>query len=188
MTKKNIQCSLAGLGRMKALLAQRRCGFDSIVGSGRMTMLRAWRWHGLTASRAREQRGVHSVVGSGRTTLLQVRERCCGLGDGAYMVDGVTGSGQRRWRRVRASTIVKMTARRLRRGLNDGTGSGEADDGVGPREIFGEKWQPNGVSESIKGLGFTKAVHQFIYRGTTVATEISDVIRAIATENHSSDG
>jgi hypothetical protein len=173
MTKKNIQCSLAGLGRMKALLAQQRCGFDSIVGSGRMTMLRAWRWHGLTASRAREQRGVHSVVGSGRTTLLQVRERCCGLGDGAYMVDGVTGSGRRRWRRVRASTVVKTTARRLRRGLNDGTGSREADDGV---------------SESIKGLGFTKAVHQFIYRGTTVATEISDVIRAIATENHSSDG
>jgi hypothetical protein len=63
------------------------------------------------------------------------------------------------------------------------------NDGVGSREIFGGKfWQPDSVSESLRGLGFAKAMQRFIYRGTTIATGISDVIRAVATENHSSDG
>jgi hypothetical protein len=35
MTKKNIQCNLAGLGRTTALRAQGRHGFDSVTGSGR---------------------------------------------------------------------------------------------------------------------------------------------------------
>jgi hypothetical protein len=35
MTKKNIQCSLAGLWRTTALWAQGRRGFDGIAGSGR---------------------------------------------------------------------------------------------------------------------------------------------------------
>jgi hypothetical protein len=79
--------------------------------------------------------------------------------------------------------------RRLRGGLNDGTGSREVDNGVGSREIFSEKfWQPDDVSESLQGLGFAKAAQWFIYMGTTVATGISDIIRVIATENHSSDG
>jgi hypothetical protein len=35
MTKKNIQCCHAGLGRMTALRAQGRRGFDGIAGSRR---------------------------------------------------------------------------------------------------------------------------------------------------------
>jgi hypothetical protein len=59
MIKKNIQyCSLAGLGRMTALLAQGQCGFDSVVddgvvGSGRTTALQAWGQRGSTTSWAR---------------------------------------------------------------------------------------------------------------------------------------
>jgi hypothetical protein len=50
------------------------------------------------------------------------------------------------------------TAWRLRGGLDNGTGSREVDDGAGYREIFGGKfWQPDGVSESLQGLGFAKA-------------------------------
>jgi hypothetical protein len=76
---------------------------------------------------------------------------------------------------------------RLRGGLKDGTGSGEVNDSTGSREIFGGKfWQPDGMSESLQGLGFAKAVQRFIYRGTTIATYISDVIRAVATKNNSS--
>jgi hypothetical protein len=44
------------------------------------------------------------------------------------------------------------------------------------------------VSESLRGLGFAKAAQWFIYWGTTVATVIGDVSRAIAAENYSSDG
>jgi hypothetical protein len=50
---------------------------------------------------------VNDVVGSGRMTLLQTQQLCRRLGDGTYMVDGVTGSGQGRWRRVRASIVVR---------------------------------------------------------------------------------
>jgi hypothetical protein len=42
--------------------------------------------------------------------------------------------------------------------------------------------------ESLWRLGFGKVTQRFIYRGTTIATGISDVIRVVATENHSSDG
>jgi hypothetical protein len=38
--------------------------------------------------------------------LLWARERHHGLGDEAYVVDGVTGLGLGRWMRVRASTMV----------------------------------------------------------------------------------
>jgi hypothetical protein len=82
-----------------------------------------------------------------------------------------------------------MMTQRLHKGLNSGTGSREVDNGVGSREFFGGKfWHPDGVSESLQGLGFVKVVQRFIYRGTTVATVISDVIGAVATENLSSDG
>jgi hypothetical protein len=48
-----------------------------------------------------------------------------------------------------------MMARRLWRGLNDNTDSEEVDDSAGSREIFGRKfWQPDGVSESLRELGF----------------------------------
>jgi hypothetical protein len=79
--------------------------------------------------------------------------------------------------------------RRLQRGLDNGMGSGEVNDGTCSREIFGEKfWQPGGVSESLWRLGFAKIAQRFIYRGTTVAMGISDVIGTVATKNHSSDG
>jgi hypothetical protein len=46
--------------------------------------------------------------------------------------------------------------RRLRGGLDDSTGSREVDDGAGSREVFSRKfWQPDGVSERLRGLGFT---------------------------------
>jgi hypothetical protein len=79
--------------------------------------------------------------------------------------------------------------RRLRRGANDSTGSGEVDDSGGSREIFdGKLCQLDGVSESLRELGFAMVVQRFIYRGSTVVTGICDIIRAVATENHSSDG
>jgi hypothetical protein len=78
-------------------------------------------------------------------------------------------------------------AQRLWGGLDNGTGSEEVNNDVGSKEIFGRKvWQPDSVSESLRGLGFTNATQWFIYTGTTIATGISDVIGAVATENHSS--
>jgi hypothetical protein len=44
------------------------------------------------------------------------------------------------------------------------------------------------VSKSLWGLGFANAIQQFIYRGTTIAVGISDVIRVVASENHSCNG
>jgi hypothetical protein len=72
------------------------------------------------------------------------------------------------------------TVRRLQGGL---------DDGAGSREIFSQKfWHPDGVSESLRELRFVKVAQRFIYIGSTVAMGIGDVSRAIATENHNSDG
>jgi hypothetical protein len=71
---------------------------------------------------------------------------------------------------------------RLWRGLDDGTVSGEVDDGEGSSEIFeGKFWQSDIVSESIRELGFAMVVQRFIYKGTTVATGTGHIIRAIAT-------
>jgi hypothetical protein len=68
-------------------------------------------------------------------------------------------------------------------------GSGEVGHGACAREIFGRKfWWPDGVCEGLRGLGFAEDAQRFIYRGTTVATSIGDVSRAIATENLSSKG
>jgi hypothetical protein len=102
MTKKNIQyCNLVGLGRMMALRAQRRRGFDGIVGSR------------ASCGRQRRELGedddaaglgtmrVDGVAGLGRTMLLRAQVRCCDLGDDACMVDGIIGSGQGRWQRVK---------------------------------------------------------------------------------------
>jgi hypothetical protein len=134
--------------------------------------------------------GVQSAVGSGRTMLLQAQERRRRLGDNACVVDSVTSSGRGRWRHIRASIMVGNDGAeapwRTRRWCR---GSGEVDDGVGSSEFFCEKfWQLDSVSERLRRLGFTKATQRFVYRGTTVATCISDIIGAVATENHSSDG
>jgi hypothetical protein len=121
--------------------------------------------------------------------LLQAWERRHRLGDEAYVVDGATGSGRGNWQRVRASTVVENDGKEaLGRTLRQRGGSGEVNDGAGSREIFGGKfWQPGDMSESLRGLGFAKAAQRFIYRGTTVATGISDVIGTVATKNHSND-
>jgi hypothetical protein len=51
-----------------------------------------------------------------------------------------------------------MMARRLRGGLDDGTGSKEVDNGADSKENFVLKfWQTDGVSQSLRGLGFAKA-------------------------------
>jgi hypothetical protein len=80
-------------------------------------------------------------------------------------------------------------ARRLQGGLDDGTGSGEVNNSASSKENFGGKfWQPDGVSESLQGLGFAEATQWFIYIRITVAMGINDVSRVVATENHSSNG
>jgi hypothetical protein len=78
-----------------------------VAGSGRTMVLQTRGWCGSSASRAPERRGVHSVTGSGRTTLLLAREQRRGLEDRACVVNGATGSGQGRWRCVRASIVVE---------------------------------------------------------------------------------
>jgi hypothetical protein len=79
---------------------------------------------------------------------------------------------------------------RLQGGPDDGTDSTkEVDDGAGSRENFGRKyWKPNGVSESLLGLGLAKAAQRFIYRRITVGMGNSDISMAVSTENHSSNG
>jgi hypothetical protein len=43
----------------------------------------------------------------------------------------------------------------LQGGLNDGVGFGEVDDGTDSGKLFGVKfWQPCGVSENLRALGF----------------------------------
>jgi hypothetical protein len=105
--------------------------------------------------RAQEWRRVHNVMSLGKMTLLRARERRHGLGDGACVVDGITGSDQGRWKHVKGLDRGRerwcrgygedsTTARRLQARLDDGTKSMEADDGVGSMEIFGGKfWQPD---------------------------------------------
>jgi hypothetical protein len=87
---------------------------------------------------------------------LRARERHRGLRDGACVVDGVTGSGRGRWQRVKGPQPWSgMTVRRLYGGFDDGTCSGEVDDGTGSRENFsGKFWQPDGVSENLYEIGF----------------------------------
>jgi hypothetical protein len=135
----------------------------------------------------------------GRTTLLWAQERRHRLGDSACVVGGVIGSGRGRWwhvkgldrgreRRRGGSGEDSTTAWRLQGGFNNEMYSRAIDDSADSREIFdGKFWQPDGVSESLRRLGFAKTTQQFIYRRITVAMGISDVNRAIATENHSSN-
>jgi hypothetical protein len=44
------------------------------------------------------------------------------------------------------------------------------------------------MSESLRGLGFAKATHRFIYSGITSAMGTGDISMTVATEDHSSDG
>jgi hypothetical protein len=124
---------------------------------------------------------VDGVMGSRRTTLLWARGWRRGLGDNDCAIDDITSSGQGTWRRAKGldcgrerqrgdSGEDSTTAWRLQGGLNDGMSSEEVDDGVGSRKIFdGKFWQLDDISESLRGLGFTKSMQWFIYRRITVA-------------------
>jgi hypothetical protein len=102
------------------------------------------------ASRARGERHCcglgNSVAGLGmRHAWSTVSPARVGEDGGVY--------GPRLWSRTTGRRLRgDMTmARRLRGGLNDGTGFGEDDDGVSSREIFGGKFcQPDGLSESLR--------------------------------------
>jgi hypothetical protein len=191
MTKKNIWCGFVELGRTMALLAQGWRGFDGIAGSGH---------RGLREDNDTVGSGtawVISIVGS-RTAWgahrCRLREDDIGVGLGTTLQAWECGL-RGRWRHqlgddgAARSREDSTTARRLWGGLDNGIGSEEVNNGAGSKEIFGRKvWQPDSVSESLRGLGFTNDTQWFIYTGTTVATGISDVIRAVATENHSSAG
>jgi hypothetical protein len=173
MTKKIIQCSPVGLGRTTALWAQGWHGFNSVACSGHHGLGEddgaagpgtAW-VDGVAGSRTvwgAHHRGLREddiVVGLG-TASWAWRRRLCGqrchwlrLGKMAVC----KGFDRGRERRCGGSREDLTTTRRFRGGLNDGTGSGEVNDGVGSREIFGGKFcQPDGVSESLRGLGFAK--------------------------------
>jgi hypothetical protein len=67
------------------------------------------------------------------------------------MVDGVTGSGQGRWQRVKG--LDRGQERRRRGSREDLTmvrRAEEVDDVMSSREIFdGKVWQPDGVIESL---------------------------------------
>jgi hypothetical protein len=180
-----------GLSDVAGLTASRALGHhgdDGIASSGRTMALWARGRHMSMAPWDRKWRGVHNVAGSGRAMLLRDRESHRRLGDDACMVDGITSSGRGRWQSIKGPRPwlgMMVMVQRLRVGTDDSTGSWEVDDGAASREIFGRKfWQPNGLSESLWELGFAKTTQWFIYRGTIVATSISDVSRAIATENH----
>jgi hypothetical protein len=163
---------------MTALRAQGWCGFDGVMGSG---TLWGW-WHrGLGEHDGVGQRCCELENGAG-CTVSRAWDGVCVLGD-------VTGFGRGRWWHVKGPRTWSGTmVWRLRGGHDDSMGSGEVNDGTSSREIFGGKfYQPDGVSESLWEIGFAMAAQRFIYRGTTVATNIGDVIRDVATENHSSD-
>jgi hypothetical protein len=144
----------------------------------------SWR---MMALRAQKCLGVNGIAGSGMAWGAQRH----GLGDDDGIVgmtasparvreDGDAYRGARSW----SGTIVQ----RLRGALDDSVGSREVDDGAGSREVFSEKfWQPDNVSESLRGLGFVKVTERFIYRGTISSTGTGDVSRPIATKDHSSD-
>jgi hypothetical protein len=85
-------------------------------------------------------------------TLLRAQERCHGIGDGACVVDGVTGSGRRRWRHIMGPRLWSgMMVWRLRGGLDNGVGCREVVDGVGSWEIFGGESLTRGPDHSSNG-------------------------------------
>jgi hypothetical protein len=78
---------------------------------------------------------------------------------------------------------------RLQGGLDDVTRLLGGQRLRGLQGNFGGKFrQSDDMVESLRGLEFTNVVQWFMYGGTIVATDISDAIRAVATENHSSNG
>jgi hypothetical protein len=157
------------------LRAQEWREFDGVAGSGH---------HGLGEDDGIAELGRVWVVGYVGSRIEQGAQRCRLRED-----DVVAGSGIASWawarglhcrwrhrlrsgkmvarkgldhgrqRRCRGSREDTTMAWRLRGGHDDDTCSGEVNDGVSSREIFGGKfWQPDGVSESLRGLGFAKIV------------------------------
>jgi hypothetical protein len=140
-----------------------------ITGLGRTTVLWARGRHGSSASWAQEWRRVHSVAGLRRTTLLWAQERSRRLGDVAYVVDSVTDSGWGRWQCARSSIVVRNDGaeapRRTRRWRGDSEEASTTAWALGRSTMAlapGKFWQPDGVSESLRGLGFFKG-HTMVY-------------------------
>jgi hypothetical protein len=87
MTKKNIQCCLAGLGRMTTLRAQGRRGFDGIMGSER---------HGIGEDDDAVGPGMAQVIGVvGSRMMRSAQHRELGEDD---VVTGL-GTASRAWGR-----------------------------------------------------------------------------------------
>jgi hypothetical protein len=101
--------------------------------------------------------GLRDSAGS-MASRARGERHCCGLGNSA------AGLGMRHaWSTVSPARVgedrgaygprlwSRTIGQRLRGGLNDGTVSGEDDDGMSSREIFGGKFcQPDGLSESLR--------------------------------------
>jgi hypothetical protein len=156
MTKKNIQCSLAGLGGawwhcwLRDVTGSMVLRALEVTGSGRMMALR------LEDRAGHQCRGLENGVGC---TMSRARGwRCCcrlrnnvvGLGmwpawsiASPTQVGKITahkgpGSGREWW--CGGFREDSTMAQRLRGGLDDGTGSGKVDDSMGSRENFGRKF------------------------------------------------
>jgi hypothetical protein len=121
---------------------------DGIMGSGMML------------SPQHRRLGENDVVAGSRTASRAWGQRLCGrrhhrLGSRKMATCKGVDRGWERWRE--SSEVDSTMMRRLQGGFDDSTGFGEVDDGVGSREIFTVKfWQNDGVSESLRGLGFAK--------------------------------
>jgi hypothetical protein len=101
--------------------------------------------------------------------LLWAQERSHMLGDVAYVVDGVTDSGWGRWRCVRASIVVGNDGveapgrtRRWRGDLEEASTMAWALGRSTTARAPGKFSQPDGVSESLRGLGVFKG-HTMVY-------------------------
>jgi hypothetical protein len=100
------------------------------------------------------------VAGSGTASRAWGQGMCCRLrhrlGSGKMVARKGLDRGQERL--CGGSGVDSTMARRLWGGLDDGMSSRVVNDGAGSREIFGGKfWLPDGIIESLWGLGFAKA-------------------------------
>jgi hypothetical protein len=147
--QRKIHCSLAALGRMIAFWAQGWHSFDGVtcfgcrrLGEDDGTAVLGTAWvDGIACSgtaRGAQRRGLGEddvVAGSGMMSRAW---------DGACVVDGVTISGQGRWRRLSVSTMVGNDGAELRGGLDDGVG-GSGEDSATTQAL--------GRSTMVRALG-----------------------------------
>jgi hypothetical protein len=130
MTKKNIQCSLSGLGRTTVLQAQWRRGFDSIAGS---RISRGQRCRGLGEDDCAMGRRHHGLGNDVECTTSGLREDDVVVGLGTALRAWGRGlCGRRRHRRGSRKMAARKgarlwsrtMARRLWGGLDDGAAPG----------------------------------------------------------------